>query len=83
MAKWFVVRGAKNLILTSRSGVRTGYQKRKILHMERFGAQVVVSKCDIKSQSDAEKLLAEASNLGPVSGIYHLAGVSEYLLFIF
>lgn len=30
LAQWLVDRGARSLILTSRSGVRTGYQKRKI-----------------------------------------------------
>ena len=30
LAHWLVDRGARSLILTSRSGVRTGYQARKI-----------------------------------------------------
>jgi len=34
LSQWLVDRGARCLVLTSRSGIRTGYQARKVKHLQ-------------------------------------------------
>ena len=43
LAYWMCERNARKIVLTSRSGVRTAYQKWMILRMEQKGAKVQVS----------------------------------------
>ncbi|EEC13310.1 conserved hypothetical protein, partial [Ixodes scapularis] len=73
LADWMVARGCRRLLLTARSGVRTGYQ-RLCLHRWRLaGAKVAVSRADMATEEGARALLREAAALGPVGGIFNLA----------
>ncbi|XP_060583977.1 fatty acid synthase-like [Ruditapes philippinarum] len=74
LAQWLVDRGARSLILTSRSGVRTGYQKRKIQLLQNLGVDVMVSTRNVTKKEDIRHLLAETSSK-PVGGVFHLAMV--------
>lgn len=75
LADWMVARGCRKLLLTARSGVRTGYQ-RLCLHRWRLaGAKVAVSRADAATEEGARALLREAAALGPVGGIFNLAMV--------
>lgn len=76
LSEWMVSRGAKNLILTSRSGVTNGYQKMKLAKLRSKGANVVISSRDITDADDSNRLIEDATELGPVGGVFHLAGVS-------
>ena len=79
LATWLVERGAKQLCLTSRSGVKSGYQARKLRVLTSQGAKVEVSKLDASDVNQAETLVRTvAKNLG---GIFHLAGVLKDGLF--
>lgn len=73
LANWLVQRGANNLVLTSRSGVRTGYQSLQIRRWKELGVKVIVSTADCTTEKGAKKLLNEANTLGPVGGIFNLA----------
>ena len=75
LCEWLVMRGAKKLIITSRSGVTTGYQTWKIKRMSQMGAQVLVRKYDVCKMGQAEKLIKDATTMGPVGGVFHLAAV--------
>ena len=68
-------RGARQLVLTSRSGVKTGYQERKLRNWRRKGVNVVVSRRDVKTMEEAELLIEESQSLGPVGGVFNLAMV--------
>ncbi|CAN8007209.1 unnamed protein product, partial [Ixodes pacificus] len=73
LADWMVARGCRRLLLTARSGVRTGYQ-RLCLHRWRLaGANVAVSRADAATEEGARALLRETDALGPVGGIFNLA----------
>ena len=76
LSHWLVERGAKKLVLTSRSGVKTGYQSRCIRLWKEAGVMVKVSTANVRSLQEAEGLLNEASEMGPVGGIFNLAMVS-------
>lgn len=75
LAQWLVLRGAQKLVLTSRSGIRTGYQAKQVRKWRRQGVQVLVSTSNISSLDGARGLIAEATQLGPVGGVFNLAMV--------
>uniref|UniRef100_A0A250Y8F2 Fatty acid synthase n=1 Tax=Castor canadensis TaxID=51338 RepID=A0A250Y8F2_CASCN len=75
LAQWLTLRGAQRLVLTSRSGIRTGYQAKQVHEWRRQGLQVLVSTSDASSLEGARALIAEAAQLGPVGGIFNLAMV--------
>nr|XP_020670313.1 fatty acid synthase isoform X1 [Pogona vitticeps]XP_020670321.1 fatty acid synthase isoform X2 [Pogona vitticeps] len=75
LAQWLVERGAKKLVLTSRSGIRTGYQAKRVQEWKHLGIKVLVSTTDVATLEGAQHLIEEASQLGPVGGIFNLAMV--------
>uniref|UniRef100_A0A8C0C149 Fatty acid synthase n=1 Tax=Buteo japonicus TaxID=224669 RepID=A0A8C0C149_9AVES len=75
LAQWLVERGAQKLILTSRSGIRTGYQAKCVREWKALGIQVLVSTSDIGTLEGTQLLIEEALQLGPVGGIFNLAVV--------
>ncbi|NXX48511.1 FAS synthase, partial [Tricholaema leucomelas] len=75
LAQWLVERGAQKLILTSRSGIRTGYQAKCVREWKALGVQVLVSTNDIGTLEGTQRLIEEALKLGPVGGIFNLAVV--------
>uniref|UniRef100_A0A8B9PA86 Fatty acid synthase n=1 Tax=Apteryx owenii TaxID=8824 RepID=A0A8B9PA86_APTOW len=75
LAQWLIERGAQKLILTSRSGIRTGYQAKRVSEWKAMGIQVLVSTSDIGTLEGTQLLIEEALQLGPVGGIFNLAVV--------
>ncbi|KAL2077918.1 hypothetical protein ACEWY4_025603 [Coilia grayii] len=75
LAHWLTERGARKLVLTSRSGIRNGYQAKRVQEWQTMGVNVLVSTCDVSTPEGTEQLIAEASKLGPVGGVFHLAMV--------
>ncbi|XP_011371965.1 fatty acid synthase [Pteropus vampyrus] len=75
LAHWLVQRGAQKLVLTSRSGIRTGYQAKQVREWKRQGVHVLLSTSNAVSLEGARSLIAEATQLGPVGGIFNLAMV--------
>ncbi len=73
-------RGARNFVITSRSGVKTGYQKWKLDTLSQQHVVTKVSKLDVSDIDEAEQLLKEAVSLGPIGGIFHLAAVSSVFI---
>uniref|UniRef100_H9H9W4 Fatty acid synthase n=1 Tax=Nomascus leucogenys TaxID=61853 RepID=H9H9W4_NOMLE len=72
---WLIQRGVQKLVLTSRSGIRTGYQAKQVRRWRRQDVQVQVSTSNISSLEGAQGLIAEAAQLGPVGGVFNLAMV--------
>ncbi|NXN91414.1 FAS synthase, partial [Rhinopomastus cyanomelas] len=75
LAQWLVERGARKLVLTSRSGIRSGYQAKRVAEWKSLGIQVLVSTSDMGTLEGAQLLIKEALQLGPVGGIFNLAVV--------
>jgi fatty acid synthase len=80
LADWLVLRGARKLVLSSRSGVRTGYQSSRVKIWRSYGAKVFISLADITTESGVRALLSEANRLGQVDAIFNLAVVSIMLV---
>uniref|UniRef100_A0A672GZY7 Fatty acid synthase n=1 Tax=Salarias fasciatus TaxID=181472 RepID=A0A672GZY7_SALFA len=75
LSEWLIERGARILVLTSRSGIRNGYQEKRVCEWRSRGVDVLVSTSDVGSPDGAERLIAEARARGPVGGVFHLAMV--------
>lgn len=75
LAQWLTERGARKLVLTSRSGIRNGYQAKRVREWQNQSVEVLVSTNDVSTLDGAEKLIAEACRLGPLGGVFHLAMV--------
>jgi fatty acid synthase len=77
---WMIINGAKKIFLTSRTGIKFNYQKfilnrfkgwAKIYDV--FKTKIIVWTHESKTIKGSEKLLEDASQLGPIGGIFHLA----------
>ncbi|XP_073345432.1 fatty acid synthase isoform X2 [Pagrus major] len=75
LAQWLTERGAHKLVLTSRSGIRNGYQAKRVHEWQSQDVEVLLSTNDVSTLEGAERLIAEACTLGPVGGVFHLAMV--------
>lgn len=75
LADWMVARGCRKLLLTARSGVKTGYQRLCLHRWQHVGAKVLVSKVDASTEKGARQIVQEAAAIGPVGGIFNLAMV--------
>ncbi|XP_037093774.1 LOW QUALITY PROTEIN: fatty acid synthase-like [Pollicipes pollicipes] len=75
LAEWLVTRGARHLVLTSRSGVKDGYQASRVHSWRRRGVTVQISRDDVSTTSGADRLMQAAAKLGPIGGVFNLAMV--------
>lgn len=72
-----LITGCKKLLLTSRSGIKSGYQARCVSRWQEKGTSVSVSKLDVAEEDGAIKLIRESNVMGPVGGVFNLAMVSS------
>ncbi|XP_076267679.1 fatty acid synthase-like [Rhynchophorus ferrugineus] len=77
LADWLILRGCKKLILTSRSGIRTGYQAYRMSIWKSYGYIVEVYTDDITTEAGCLSLIRKANKLGPVHAIFNLAVVLQ------
>ncbi|GAB0087173.1 Fatty acid synthase [Sergentomyia squamirostris] len=75
LINWMITCGAKKIVVTSRSGIKTGYQSLMVRRWREKGVTVVIDKKDVTIEKDAEQLLKESIKIGPVGGIFNLAVV--------
>lgn len=71
LANWLISRGARNLILVSRTGRCDGYKTRKISKWRNAGASVVISVDNICSVEGVANLLRKASTMGRVAAVFN------------
>lgn len=75
LTNWLIARGAKFIVLVSRSGIRTGYQSLCVRRWRESGVKVTISTADVTTLSGAKRLFAESNKLAPVGGVFNLAAV--------
>uniref|UniRef100_T1H8C9 Fatty acid synthase n=1 Tax=Rhodnius prolixus TaxID=13249 RepID=T1H8C9_RHOPR len=75
LTEWLLSRGAKNIVLVSRSGVTNGYQSLCLRRWKEKGFRVNVTKENPATSEGARRLLNETNALAPVGGIFNLAAV--------
>ncbi|VVC40005.1 Hypothetical protein CINCED_3A009213 [Cinara cedri] len=81
LVDWMVLRNARNIVLATRTGLRTGYQALRKRIWESYGVKVVISTADITTDDGVKQLFNEANQLAPVSTIFNLAVVLKDALF--
>lgn len=81
LADWLILRGARKLLLISRTGVRNGYQRSRMELWKSYGANVQIIVGDASDYADCACILKSALELGPVDAIFNLAVVLRDSLF--
>jgi len=77
VARWLIDRGAKFLVLVGRSAASVE-ARRQLEEFEKGGVRLLVEQCDIGNRVETSRLLSRIrSELAPLHGIYHLAGVLD------
>ena len=72
MARWMVGKGAKNIVLVSRSGSVTGKVKELVDELAVHGANIAVRRCNVVNRSEVDELINnELQGLPPVRGVVH------------
>lgn len=72
MARWMVGKGARHVVLVSRSGSVTGKVKDLVDELAAFGASIVVRRCNVASRSEVDCLVrTQLKGLPPVRGVVH------------
>jgi NADPH:quinone reductase-like Zn-dependent oxidoreductase/malonyl CoA-acyl carrier protein transacylase/acyl carrier protein len=75
-AQWLVSKGARNLILISRSGPASEEAKEALARMQEQGVKVHAASCDITDKEALSALLVDtAATFPPLRGIVHAAAV--------
>jgi hypothetical protein len=74
VAKWMVNRGARSLILLSRSGPRTDTAKRMIKDLEELGAKVRAPLCDIADRASLEFAIQQCYDMPAIKGCIQASG---------
>ncbi|NVO12245.1 MAG: type I polyketide synthase [Bacteroidales bacterium] len=78
VARWMSKKGAKTIVLVSRSGPKSDEDKQIIDEMLNKGVRVEIMKTDITNQDDVYRLFSELKNFyPPVKGIMHAAAVLD------
>ena len=78
LAEWLVERGARNLILTGRSGAATPETKKAVAALKRRGATVIVVKADIADERQVARLFKQIRDKAqPLRGVFHAAMVLD------
>ncbi len=82
VAHWLVERGARQLVLLSRSGVSSQGEDAAADLMAK-GATVVTIQADVSNESDLARALSEIRNtMPPLRGVIHAAGALDDHLFL-
>lgn len=76
LANWLSDRGAKKLILVSRTGFCNGYKQKKISQLKQRGVTILISTDNVATYEGATNLLETANELGPVLAIFNTALVN-------
>jgi NAD(P)-dependent dehydrogenase (short-subunit alcohol dehydrogenase family) len=78
LAQWLADRGARHLVLTSRSGASSPEAGKFVADLEKRGVEVRVALADVGAPNDVRQLFAEInSGAQPLRGVFHLAMVID------
>ncbi|KAI1771759.1 putative polyketide synthase [Hypoxylon cercidicola] len=82
ISRWFVSRGARHLVLLSRSGPRTPEALELVAELGRKGACVEAPPCDVTNRSILGSVLADcAKKMPPIRGCVQAAMVMKEFIF--
>jgi fatty acid synthase len=80
LTHWMIFNGAKKIVLTSKTEIRSNYQRVFLKRLEEIGkmsdmfkTKIIVFTSDSNTEEGSKLLLEEANKLGTIGGIFHLA----------
>ena len=77
-AQWLAAKGAKNLVLISRSGPASAEAQAAVNELQARGIKVLATACDVTDRKALSTLFAQiAAKMPPLRGIVHAAVVIE------
>ncbi len=77
-AQWLVAKGARNLVLISRSGPASSEAQATVTELQARGIKVLATACDVTDRKALSTLFAQiAAKMPPLRGIVHAAVVIE------
>ncbi|KAK0709217.1 polyketide synthase [Lasiosphaeria miniovina] len=72
MARWMVAKGAKNIVLVSRSGSIAGKVKELVDELAAAGANILVRRCNVVNKAEVDDLVRSGlQGLPPIRGVVH------------
>ncbi|MDX2432932.1 MAG: SDR family NAD(P)-dependent oxidoreductase, partial [Bacteroides sp.] len=78
VADWMTGKGARNLVLMSRSGPKTDEEKTLISKMSERGINVMIARGDVSDKKSVDRIMAEVKEkMPPLKGIQHAAMVLD------
>ncbi|MCB9875151.1 MAG: SDR family NAD(P)-dependent oxidoreductase [Planctomycetaceae bacterium] len=78
VARWMADRGARHLVLLSRSGCKTAEDERCVLAMREFGVEITLAKANISDAAAVRQLVQQIENESPpLAGVIHGAAVLD------
>ncbi|KAL7945550.1 putative polyketide synthase [Trichoderma barbatum] len=82
IARWMVDRGAKNLIIPSRSGAASKAAREVVKELTARGVSIVTPECDVSSETDLANVLDDCSRtMPPIKGCINAAMVLQDAVF--
>ncbi|CCC12643.1 hypothetical protein SMACR_07941 [Sordaria macrospora] len=82
MARWMAGKGAKNIVLVSRSGSITGKVKELVKDLSVLGVSVHVRRCNVVNKAEVDELIQTGlRGLPPIRGVVHGTMVLRDVLF--
>ncbi|MFJ9841586.1 SDR family NAD(P)-dependent oxidoreductase [Kitasatospora sp. NPDC101155] len=73
LARWLAAGGAEHVVLTSRRGPQAAGVAELTGELEETGCRLTVAACDVADRAALAELLAQ---VGPVTAVFHAAGVT-------
>lgn len=77
LAQWLVDKGARKLVLASRSGAKTEEDRALIAAMEKRKVEIKQHQVDLIHSVEVAHLITEAKKLGNIGGIIHAAALMK------
>lgn len=78
VARWLADRGAKHLVMLSRSGPRTDAARQMVETLQGEGVNIHSAACDVTDPQAIERLLHRIqAEMPPLAGVFHLAMVLD------
>ncbi|MBI3136505.1 MAG: SDR family NAD(P)-dependent oxidoreductase [Bacteroidetes bacterium] len=78
VAEWMTTKGARHMVLLSRSGTKTDHEKAAVERMKAKGIDVFMAKGDVSNKADVARIFAEIKDkMPPLKGIQHAAMVLD------
>jgi len=80
--RWMTSRGAKQLIVPSRSGAASNAAIQVVSELSALGVNILTPKCDLSSASSVQLMLSDcAQTMGPIRGCINAAMVLQDSVF--